>query len=208
MVTRGALVLESRVRAEIDVVEHERAKGEHRAADLLALDDVAGALGALDQIVDERVDPARPPIAEQCDFVLRQVGGVEDSEADGVVDVVVDVGDAVDDADDLALERRGLERARVGEDAVADILGEVQGLCNSKRMLVVAEAAAEAVVQGVVERLFARMPERRMADVVPEPDRLDEIFVQAERPRDAARDGAWSRACASSASGSGRRRDR
>ena len=47
------------LRAEIDVVEHERAQREHRLADLVALGDVAGALGGLDEVVHERVDAPR-----------------------------------------------------------------------------------------------------------------------------------------------------
>ena len=44
------------------------------------------------------------------------------------------------------------------------------------------------VVQRSVERLLARVPERRMAGVVAEADRLDEILVQPQRARDDARD--------------------
>src|SRR6476646_4956015 len=40
----------------------------------------------------------------------------------------------------------------------------------------------------LVERLLARVPEGRVARVVPEPDRLDEILVEAKGPRDDARD--------------------
>ena len=57
-----------------------------------------------------------------------------------------------------------------------------------ERLLVVAEASPEALVHGRVERVLARMPERRVAHVVAEADRLDEILVQPQRPRDDARD--------------------
>ena len=50
----------------------------------------------------------------------------QEAEADGVVDVVVDVRDAIDDAHDLALERLRLLLARVREDAVADLVREVE----------------------------------------------------------------------------------
>jgi hypothetical protein len=50
-------------------------------------------------------------------------------------------------------------------------------------VLVVAKAAAAALAQQLVERLLAGMPERRVAEVVAEADRLDEILVQPERPR-------------------------
>jgi len=40
----------------------------------------------------------------------------------------------------------------------------------------------------LVERVLARVPEGRVAGVVPEPDRLDEILVQPQRAGDAAGD--------------------
>ena len=39
-----------------------------------------------------------------------------------------------------------------------------------------------------VERVLAGVPERRVAHVVPEPDRLGQVLVQPQRPRDDARD--------------------
>ena len=50
------------------------------------------------------------------------------------------------------------------------------------------EAPAEPPAQSLVERLLAGVPERRVPEVVAEPDRLDEVLVQPQRPRDAARD--------------------
>ena len=108
--------------------------------------------------------------------------------AHGVVDVVVDVRDPVDDAHDAALERRGLLRPGVRVDPVPNLGGQVQLLGDPQRLLVVAEAEPESLAQRLVERLFARMSERRVAHVMPEPDRLGEILVQAERPRDDPRD--------------------
>ncbi len=67
-------VLARRLGAEVDALEHERAQLRHRAAGLLALDDVAGAVGVLDEVVDERVDPARAGVAEDLDRSERQVG--------------------------------------------------------------------------------------------------------------------------------------
>ena len=175
--------------AEVDPVEHERAEREHRLADLVALADVPGLLRGLDQIVDEAVDALGAGRAEQLDLGVWEIGLGEDAVPDRVVDVVVDVGDAIDDADDLALERLRLLHARVREDAVADLVGEVQPARDAQRLLVVTEAPAERRVERVVERLLARVPERRVARVVAEADRLDEILVEAQRPRDDTRDG-------------------
>ena len=46
-------------------------------------------------------------------------------------------------------------------------------------MLVVPEAPVEPLLQHLVERFLPRVPERRVAEVVTEPDRLNEILVQA-----------------------------
>ena len=93
--------------------------------------------------------------------------------------------------------------AGVVEDAVAHLPGEVDAAAvalehvdDAQRVLVVAEAEPEALAQQRVERLLARVAERRVAEVVAEPDRLDEVLVQAQRPRDGARDAASSPACA------------
>ena len=51
-----------------------------------------------------------------------------------------------------------------------------------------AEVPPEALFQAAVEHLLADVPERRVPEVVAEPDRLDEILVQPQRPRDRARD--------------------
>ncbi len=48
--------------------------------------------------------------------------------------------------------------------------------------------ADAALAQQLVERLLARVAERRMAEVVTDRDRLGQILVQPQRPRDAARD--------------------
>ena len=59
----------------------------------------------------ERVDPPRAGVARISICRSREVSGRDHAGADRVVDVVVDVRDPVDQADDLSLERRGL-RAR------------------------------------------------------------------------------------------------
>src|SRR5262249_27509303 len=160
---------------EVDVVEHELPEREHRVADLRALPDVTGGLRCLNEVVHERVDSVGAGLTEKGDFLLWQVLGPKDPEADRVVDVVVDVCDAVDDADDLPLERRRLALARVREDAVAHLLGEVQLFGDPERLLVVAEPATEALREGLVQRLLSRMAEGWMTHVVTESDRLDKV---------------------------------
>jgi hypothetical protein len=99
---------------------------------------------------------------------------------------VVDVRHTIDDPDNLALEGRRFLRTGVREDPVANLLGQVEGFRNPQRLLVVAEAPAEALLQSRGEGVLTSVPEGRMARVVPETDRLDEIFVQLERSGDTA----------------------
>src|SRR5438105_8454409 len=190
-----AQMLLARLPAEIHTIEHERAQGHHCAADLVALRDVPRLRRRLDEIVDERVDAARPGRAEDRDLVRRQVVGREHAGTNRVVDVVVDVGNAIDDAEDLPFLGHGLVRAGVLEDAVAHLFCEIETaavalerLDDAQRMLVVAEAAAAALAQELVERLLAGVSERRVPEVVPEPYRLDEVLVQAQGAGDAACD--------------------
>ena len=89
-------------------------------------------------------------------------------------------------ADDPSLERLRIAVAGVGEDAVDDLEREVEPAGDLRRLLVVAEAGLEERV----ERCLARVPERGMPEVVAEPDRLGEIFVQLQRAGDHARDPA------------------
>ena len=142
----------------------------------------------VDDVVDERVDPRRARVAEDRDLLAREVVLGEEPVPHGVVDVVVDVRDAVDEPHDLPLERLRLTLAGVREDPVADLVGEVERARDRERLLVVAEAPAEALLHRGVERVLAGVPERRVPHVVAEPDRLDEVLVQPERPRDDARD--------------------
>ena len=90
--------------------------------------------------------------------------------------------------DDLALERLRLLRAGVREDPVPHLRGQVQLLGDPQRLLVVMEAGAEPLSQAGVEPLLAGVAERRVAHVVPEPDRLGQILVQPQRPGDDAGD--------------------
>src|SRR6266508_5156625 len=183
------------LRGEIDALEHELPEREHRLADLRALLNVAGVRRRHDDVVDEPIDPAGPRRAEDLDLLARQLVRREHAGPDGVVDVVVDVRDPVDELDDPSLERERVGRPGVVENAVAHLLGEVQSsplpfqhVYDAKRMLVVEEAKPEPFLQCGVEGLLARVAERWVPEVVAEPDRLDEILVEPKRAGDAPRD--------------------
>ena len=68
------------------------------------------------------------------------------------------------------------------EDAVADLVGQVQRAGDAERLLVVPEATPEASFDRLVECVFS-VAEGRVAHVVPEADRLDESsFRRRARP--------------------------
>ena len=204
----GALLLLPGVRAEVDPLEHERAQREHCLADLFALHDVPCSLGGLDEVVHQRVDPPRAPVAEERNLLARELRRIEDPEPHCVVDVVVDVGNPVDDPHDLAFERRRLLRTGMREDPVSNLFRQVQRLGDTQRLLVVTEALAETLLQRRVECFLSGMAERRVPHVVAEPDRLDEVFVESQCTRHDRARSRSSRACGSSACGSGRPQDR
>ena len=59
---------------------------------------------------------------------------------------------------------------------------------HPQRVLVVAEAGPEALAQARVQRRLADVAERRVAEVVAQPDRLGQVLVEAQRPRHGPRD--------------------
>ena len=91
--------------------------------------------------------------------------------------------------DDLPLQRLRLLLARVREDAVADLVREVEAAGDRERVLVVAEAPPEALVAAP-----RRAPPRRHARTAGAPCRARARSPprdprSAQRPRDDARDG-------------------
>ena len=74
------------------------------------------------------------------------------------------------------------------ENPVTYFLCQVQRLGDSQRLLVVAEALTEPLLQCRIERLLTGVTERCMPHVMAEPSRLDEILVQPQSTRHAARD--------------------
>ena len=141
-----------------------------------------------DEVVHEGVDPRRAGRAQNRQLVVWEVALREDAVAKRVVDVVVDVGDPVDDADDLALERLRQAVACVGEDPVDHLVREVQSAGDARGLLVVAEPVAAGRAQQLVENGFAGVAEGRVPHVVAEADRLGQILVQPKRARHDARD--------------------
>ena len=109
---------------------------------------------------------------------------------------MVDVGHAVDEPDDLALQGGRLgSPAGVADDAVADGHSQIQAAAvalervhDSQRMFVVQEGGTEVIAQAAIQRLFADVTEGRVAKIVAEPDRLHQILVEGKGPCHGPRD--------------------
>ena len=144
----------------------------------------------LEHRLDHLADPGSPRLAEARQHAAREGIGGQHAGADGVERVVGQVRDPirVADAERLRGGRRRVDLPGVGADPVAHLPGQVQVLEH----LVDADA-----LRGVVpaigrevgrERLLAGVPERGVADVVAERDRLGQRLVEREAGRQAARD--------------------
>ena len=171
-----------------------------------AVDDEAHHRVALDALVADAPRTGRVVrLAEERHLADRL--DAEHARAQPVVDVVVVVGDLVHVVDELRLERGRLARqvlggsvgVRVGavlDDALAHLPGQVQPrelriaplehLQDPQRLAVVLEAAV--VAHQLVHHALAGVPERRVAEVVPEHQALRELLVEPHRARDAPAD--------------------
>ena len=130
-------------------------------------------------------------LAQHGGAVLRQGGRVQHTGPDGVLDVVVDVGDLVGHPHDAALGRRGPNAFCVGDDAVAHLPGQVEALPvllelvhHSQALHIVLEAAGRELIQ----RPLSGVAEGGVAKVMGEADGLSQVLVEPQRPGDGAGD--------------------
>lgn len=125
---------------------------------------------------------------------------LQNAAADGVVNVVTDVGDAVGPAHAPALQRGRVLRAGVAQNAVPGLLTQVQPCAlpfqpfhHAQALLVVAEAAKHPMIQ----RVFADVPKGRVPQIMPQRDGFGQIFVQpqapGQRPATCATSSVWVR---------------
>ena len=103
------------------------------------------------------------------------VHGVDDAPTEGILNVVVDIGDLVGQADHLPLQGGGLLPPGVADDAVAHLPGQVQprpvllqAVHHPKGLLVVGEAAGHQLV----EQALSGVAEGGVAQVVAQGDGL------------------------------------
>ena len=139
-------------------------------AHILRNADRAGA-ARLDDVIDKRIDTAAVARAETGDDDLRQLALRNDPGADGVVQIVVQVRHMVAQPHDDRLAALLRMTVRVGKNADARLLAEIETFAvlldavhDAQRLLIVAEAGTV----NFVERPLPGVPERRMAEVMPQ----------------------------------------
>ena len=130
-------------------------------------------------------------LAQHGGAVLRQGGRVQHTGPDGVLDVVVDVGDLVGHPHDAALRRRCPNAFCVGDDAVAHLPGQVEALPILLELVHHPQAlhiVLEAAGRELVECPLSGVAEGGVAKVVGEADGLGQVLIEPQRPGDGAGD--------------------
>ena len=118
-----------------------------------------------------------------------KIGGGDETGPQSIVDVVVDVGDAVGEAHHPALEGGGKPVTGVTADAVANLPGEVetpalmlQRLDHAHALFVVLEPAGAFRPEDVVEDGLAGVAEGSVTEIVAQRHGLHQVFVQTAGP--------------------------
>ena len=139
----------------------------------------------LNQVSDEGVDAFA--VADTAFFPnpVRHVILGDDAGTDGVIQIVIDVGDPVTEADYRCLTCVIGRTVSVVENAHAGFVAEIQPVTvplqiinNPKTLLIVLEALREDPVQGAL----TGVAKGRMAEIVTEGDGFHQILVQTKCP--------------------------
>ena len=122
----------------------------------------------------------------------RQVCRDNQSGAHSVVDVVIDIGNAVGKMDNAPLRCLRMPRAGVAGNAVPHLMRQIQPVAialqaihHAQALLVVMKAADFAAQ--AVQRALADMPERRVPEVMPKRHRFGQIFIEPQAARNRPR---------------------
>ena len=175
----------------VDTLEHEGPKlfqgivhrrGQHHGA---------GLPGGEDGIDDQGIDSLGMVMPQDIGYGIRDVPVGQEPRPDGIVNVMVYVGDLVGAANHHALQSLRPGFAGMAEDAVSDLIGKIQSLSvifqhihHPKRLLIVAEGSSQATGQGH----FTGMAEGGVAQIVTHGDGFRQIFIQSQSPGDGGSD--------------------
>ena len=119
--------------------------------------------------------------------IPRNVAFGQNPRTDRIVDVVINIRNAVGCTHDLPLKRFRDPRPRVPEDRHAHLIGKVQPVAvaleliyHAKRLLIMVKRRSHHVRQ----RRLARVTKRRVPQVVPVGRGLGKVFIQPQRAAD------------------------
>ena len=180
-------------RIAVDIGKHERAQLLERPVHVGRQADLPEFPGGADGVADQGVDPVPVAVAQHIGDVDGDIVVGENARPDGVVNVVVDVGDLVGATHGLPLQRLRPVIPGVTQNAHADFIGQVQPLTvlfqnvhHSQALLIVAERLAKALAQNVLPGVA----EGSVSQVMPHGNGFRQIFVQPQRPCDGSSNAA------------------
>ena len=147
--------------------------------------------GNPDHVRHQGIDPGAVVVAQNIGDLPGNVVICQNARPDGIVNIVVDIGDLVTAADDLPFQGPGPAASGVAENAVPHLMGQVQAhavplqnVHHPQALLIVAEGLAQALGQGHL----SRMAEGGMAQVVAHGNGLRQVLVEAQGPGNGAGD--------------------
>ena len=148
-------------------------------------------MAALDDVGHQGGDALAVGKAQQVGHRQGDVHGVDDLAPQGVLDVVVDVGNLVGQTHYLSLQGGGLLALGVADNAVAHLPGEVQALAplfqpvhHPQGLLIVGKAAGH---KGA-EQPLSRVAKRGVSQVMAQSDSLGQVLVEPQGPGNGAGD--------------------
>ena len=169
----GFFALNNRI--PIDPRKHKFAQLLHRAGNAIMHMRLARFRCCGNHILNQRIDAAAVAFAEHGGNAVRYIAFRKHLRAHGIVNIMVEIGDAVGIANDLPLQRFRQLVARMAEDAAPRFIAEIQPhavvfqlVHNAKRLLVMAKRFS----RDLRERDLAGMTERRMPQIMSECNRL------------------------------------
>ncbi len=155
----------------------------------LAHGDVRPVRAVSDDVHDHGVDALTMGLSQHFDGVFGQLLLMQNARADGVIDVMVNVGNPVRLGHHHAFQAGGLEGAGVVDDAIAHFPGQVEAIASlqlvhhAQALHVVLEAARGQLVQCALPDVAKGC----VAKVMRQGDGFGQVFVQKQAPGDGAR---------------------
>ena len=131
--------------------------------------------------MNEMIQSLGGTAADHLTDVLRHIRFREDSSADGVIHIVMNIGNFIGKSDDLALQGMGLSNGLVVSYTVSHLVGQIQPLAILLQNVHGADALFgmfEAKRAYSVQRTLSGMSERRVSQIVSQRNGFHQILVQ------------------------------